>query len=93
MVFAMAATTMQLDTALRDELAQVARQDFQGATLAEALRRLVMEHRLARIAARLQVLRADSQAWADYQAEAALTDNAAGDAMVSARDEYPEANR
>ena len=88
----MGTTTMQLDSSLRDELSQVAREDFQGASLAEALRRLVMEHRLARIAARFEALQADPEAWADYQAEAALTDNAASDAMVRARDEYPEAN-
>jgi len=93
MVPTMAATTMQLDTELRDDLAEVARTDYQGVPLAEALRRLLREHRINRIVARYEELRADPEEWAAYQAEARLTDNAAGDGLPSARDEYPDHNR
>jgi len=89
----MATTTMQLDSELRDELAEVAREDFRGVPLAEALRRLLREHRINRIMARYEELRADPEEWASYQAEAGLTDSAAGDGLPSASDEYPEHNR
>ena len=91
-VSAMATTTMQLDSELRDELAEVARTDYLGVPLAEAVRRLLREHRINRIMARYEELRADPTEWASYQAEARLTDSAAGDALPSARDEYPEHN-
>lgn len=83
---------MQLDTGLRDELAEIARHDFAGVPLAEALRRLVKEHRINRIMARYAELRSDPQEWASYRAEAQLTDNAAGDGLPPGRDEYPEYN-
>lgn len=83
---------MQLDTALRDDLAEIARHDFAGVPLAEALRRLIREHRVNRIMARYAELRADPQEWASYRAEARLTDNAAGDGMPPGEAEYPEYN-
>ncbi|MGH3933394.1 MAG: caspase family protein [Pseudonocardiaceae bacterium] len=91
-VDAMATTTMQLDTELRDQLAHIAQRDFDGATLGEALQRLVTEHRINRIMHRYEQLRADPDEWADYRAETHLTDNAAGDGLPSASDEYPEHN-
>lgn len=91
-VIPMAITTMQLDTELRDSLAEVAREDYHGVPLAEALRRLLREHRINRIMARYEELRADPAEWASYSAEARLTDNAAGDGLPPARDEYPEHN-
>ena len=93
MVFNMAQTTMQIDRELRDDLAEVARIDYHGVPLAEAVRRLLREHRINRIMARYEELRADPEEWASYHAEARLTDNAAGDGVPSARDEYPEHNR
>ena len=92
-VRSMATTTMQLDSELRDDLAEVARTDYHGVPLAEAVRRLLREHRVNRIIARYEELRADPAEWASYQAEAGLTDDAAGDGLPSARDEYPEHNR
>jgi hypothetical protein len=89
----MAITTMQLDSELRDDLAKVARNDYQGVPLAEALRRLLREHRSNHIMARFEELRADPDEWDSYQAEARLTDNTAGDALPPARDEYPEHDR
>lgn len=88
----MATTTMQLDTDLRDELAEIAKKDFSGVPLAEALRRLIKEHRINRIMMRYAELRADPEEWAVYRAEARLTDNAAGDGLPLARDEFPEYN-
>jgi hypothetical protein len=89
----MATTTMQLDTELRDDLAEIARTDYQGVPLAEALRRLLREHRINRILARYEELRADPAEWASYRAEAGLTDGVAGDGLPSARAEYPQHNR
>lgn len=84
---------MQLDAGLRDELAQIAKNDFSGVPLAEALRRLVREHQIKNIMARYAELESDPDEWATYRAEAGLTDNAAADGLPSARDEYPEFNR
>lgn len=89
----MTTTTMQLDSGLRDELAEIAKRDFAGVPLAEALRRLIREHRVNRIMAQYAQLRADPEEWAAYRAEAALTDNAAGDGMPPGHDEYPEFNQ
>lgn len=88
----MANTTMQLDRELRDRLAEIAARDYGGVSLAEALRRLVMEHRFAQIIVRYEQIRADPEEWAGYQAELRLTDNVAGDGLPDARDEYPEYN-
>jgi hypothetical protein len=89
----MSTTTMQLDTGLRDELAEIARRDFSGVPLAEALRRLIREHRVNGIMARYRQLQADPEAWASYRAEAKLTDNAASDGLPPGADEYPEYNQ
>lgn len=89
---AMATTTMQLDGRLRDELAEIARNDFAGVPLAEALRRLIREHQVNKIIMRYAELRSDPQEWATYRAEASLTDNVAGDSLPLGRDEYPEYN-
>ena len=75
----MATTTMQLDGGLRDELAEIAKHDFAGVPLAEALRRLIKEHRVNKIMMRYAELQSDPQEWASYRGEAVLTDNAAGD--------------
>ena len=88
----MGTTTMQLDAALRDELAEIAKSDFSGVPLAEALRRLIKEHRINRIMARYADLRTDPDEWATYRVEAQLTDNAAGDGLPSAAAEFPEYN-
>lgn len=85
-VVAMATTTAQLDCALRDQLAQVAKQDFGGATLGEVVGHLLAEHRINRIMAQYTELRADPDEWADYQAESRLTDNAAGDGSRTRHD-------
>lgn len=81
---------MQLDSDLRDELATIAERDFQGVPLGETVRRLVKEHQINRIMQRYEELRADPEEWASYQAEAQLTDRAAGDGLPDASDEYPE---
>lgn len=93
MLVPMAKTSMQLESGLRDELAEIAERDFHGAPLGEAVKRLVKEHKINRIVQRYEELRADSAEWASYQAEARLTDNAAGDGLPDAREEYPEYHR
>lgn len=84
---------MQLDSALRDELAEIAVRDFEGAALGEVVRRLVREYKIQRILRRYEALRADPEEWASYQAEARLTDSVAGERLPSAAEEYPEYNR
>lgn len=84
---------MQLDSELRDELSEIAKKDFEGVSLAEVVKRLVKEHKINRIMARYEELRADPEEWASYRAESRLTDNVAGDGLPDARDEYPEHNR
>ena len=84
---------MQLDTETRDQLAEIAEHDLGGASLGEALKHLVKEHKINRIVQRYEQLRADPNEWASYQGEARLTDNAVGDGLPSAREEYPEYNR
>ena len=81
---------MQIDSRLRDELAEIAERDFHGVPLGEAVRRLVKEHKINRIMQRYEELRASPEEWATYQAEARLTDNAAGDGLPDAGEEYPE---
>ncbi|WP_240724115.1 MULTISPECIES: hypothetical protein [unclassified Frankia] len=89
----MATTSMQLDSGLRDELAEIAERDFHGVPLGEAVRCLVKEHKISRIMRRYEELRADPEEWASYRAEARLTDDAAGDGLPDAREEYPEYHR
>lgn len=84
---------MQIDSGLRDELAEIAERDFHGAPLGEAVKRLVKEHKINRIMQRYEALRADPEEWANYQAEARLTDDSAGDGLPDALEEYPEYQR
>jgi phage protein D len=85
-------TTMQLESGLRDKLAEIAEQDFDGVTLGEAVRRLIREHEINQIVQRYHELRADPEEWESYQAEARLTDNVAGEGFRDAREEFPEYN-
>ena len=85
-------TSIQIDGGVRDELAKVAEADFGGVSLGEAVRRLIMEHHFARINERYEELRADPTEWESYQVELRLTDNAAGDGLPDAQEEYPEYN-
>lgn len=84
---------MQLDSGLRDDLAKIAERDFHGVSLGEAVRRLIKEHKINRIMQRYEELRADPEKWAGYQTEARLADNAAGDGLPDAAEEYPEYNQ
>jgi hypothetical protein len=88
----MAMTSMQIDSRVRDELAQLAEADFDGVSLGEAVRRLIMEHHFARINERYEELHADPAEWESYQAELRLTGNATGDGLPDAGEEYPEYN-
>lgn len=91
-VRAMAMTTMQIDSKVRDQLAAVAEANLGGVSLGEAVRQLIKEYKFARIMQRYEELRADPEEWASYQAEAKLTDNVAGECLPDAREEYPEYN-
>jgi hypothetical protein len=92
-VEAMAMTSMQIDSKVRDELARVAEGDLGGVSLGEAVRQLIMEHHVAHINRRYEELRADPEEWASYATEARLTDGIAGEALPDAREEYPEYNQ
>lgn len=89
----MALTTIEISSKARAELAKIAEEDFGGASPDKAIWQLIMEHHIAMINARYDELRADPVEWADYQAELRLTDQAAGDGLRDAREEYPEYNR
>jgi hypothetical protein len=69
----MSTTTVKMPAELRDELARVARTDYAGVTLAEAVQRLLGEHEEARlrreIAAGYSRLQQDPAQWAGYLAE------------------------
>lgn len=84
---------MQLDSGVRDDLAEIAERDFDGVPLGDAVRRLVQEHKINHIMRRYEELRADPDEWASYQAEGRLTDNVAGGSLPDAGEEYPEYNR
>jgi hypothetical protein len=79
MLIDMSMTTIKITTELRDRLARLASEDYGGATLAEALRRLLAEHEEREALAAYERLRADEDEWASYRNESRLTDNAAGD--------------
>jgi len=81
---------MQLESGLRDELAEIAERDFDGVSLGEAVRRLVKQYKINKIVRQYEALRADPEEWASYQAEARLTDGVAGELLPDASEEYPE---
>lgn len=85
--------SMQIGSKVRDELTAVAGGRFGGASPSEAVQRLVREHQFEQINRRYEELRADSHERANYQTEARLTDNVAGDGLPSAEEEYPEYNQ
>jgi hypothetical protein len=69
----MSITTVKMPTAVRDKLAQVARADYGGAPLGEAVERLLAEHEEAQlrreVAAGYARLQEDPGEWAAYLAE------------------------
>ncbi len=81
---------MQLDSDLRDELAKLAAQDFQGVSLGEAVNRLIKEHKINRVMRRYEELRSDAEEWANYQADGVAWDATAGDDLPDSGEEYPE---
>ncbi len=84
---------MQLDSALRDELAKLAAQDFHGVPLGEAVNRLIKEHKINRVMRRYEELSTDAEEWANYQADVAAWDATTGDGLPDAGEEYPERAR
>ncbi|MGQ0466650.1 MAG: hypothetical protein ACT4QG_15165 [Sporichthyaceae bacterium] len=75
----MALTSMQVDSAVRDELAEVSEREFGGVALGEALRRLLIEHRVRGIVAAYERLQAEPDQWAEYVDELAEWDATSGD--------------
>jgi predicted transcriptional regulator len=73
----MAVTTIKISTELRDRLSEIA-EDY-GATLADALQRLIDEHEERAALAAYERLRSNTAEWASYQNESLLTDGVAGD--------------
>lgn len=87
----MSSTTIRMTTGTRDRLSAVARQ--YGTSQENALNRLIDEHEMQQVHAAYARLRADPEAWADYQAELAAWATTVGDGLPDARDEYPEYHR
>jgi len=89
----MKATTIRVDISTRDRLAQIADDEFHGASLGEALQRLIDEHEMQTAHAAYARLRSDPAAWDEHHGELADWDVAAADGLGSAADEYPEYNQ
>lgn len=89
---AVADRSMQVNSAVHDELVAVAAEDFEGASPSEAIARLIMEHKIAGIMRRYEELQADPEEWATYQAELREWDCTIGDGLGDASEEYPEYN-
>lgn len=64
-----APTTIKVPVDVRDERARVAREDFDGATLAQAVRSLLEEHTKQTILEAYEQLRARPDDWASYVGE------------------------
>ncbi len=86
----MRATTIRVDISTRERLAQIADNEFHGASLGEAVRRLIDEHEMQAAHAAYARLRSEPAAWAEYEGELAAWDAAAGDGIGGAEEEYPE---
>jgi len=86
---AVRATTIRVDISTRERLAQIAGNEFHGASLGEAVQRLIDEHEMQAAHAAYARLRSDPAAWAEYEGELAAWDAATGDGM-GAEEEYPE---
>lgn len=71
-------TTIKIDTALRDRIAEISG-EVGASTLAETLERLIEEHEMRAAVAAYEELRADPVEWADYQRELAEWDAVTGD--------------
>ena len=69
MLVVMAMTTIKIDTELRDRIAMVGREHYEGVTLAETLNRLIDEHLEKRVLEQYAKLQEDPEEWAEYQAE------------------------
>jgi hypothetical protein len=79
----MSVTTVEIQSEVRDRLAQIAAKDYPGVTLSEVLARLLAEHEDARtrrdIVAGYARLQADPDAWADYMNELSEWDSVTSD--------------
>jgi hypothetical protein len=89
----MKAITIRVDISTRNRLAHIADGEFHGASLGEAVQRLIDEHEMQTAHAAYARLRNDAAAWDEYRGELADLDAASGDGLGSAREEYPEYNQ
>lgn len=89
----MKATTIRVDISTRERLAQIADSEFHGASLGEAVRRLIDEHEMQAAHAAYARLRSYPAAWVAYEKELAAWDVTAGDGIGNADEEYPEYNQ
>ena len=84
----MAVTTIKLQSEIRDRLARVAAEDYAGATLSDAVARLLAEHEEARLNQEMITgydrLRENPEQWASYQAELDEWDVTTGDGLAEA---------
>lgn len=71
-------TTIKIDTALRDRIAEISG-EVGASTLAETLERLIEEHEMRAAVAAYEELRANPTEWADYQRELAEWDAVTAD--------------
>lgn len=91
----MSMTTIKVDRAVRDRLADVARArgTTMGALLEAESRRLAGEQRWTEIeAAYARMQREDPAGWQEYLAELAEWDAAGGESDAAAAQEWPEYN-
>ncbi len=89
MLLSMAITSMQLDSALRDELAELAEKDYNGVPLGEAVRRLIREHKVNQAVEAYERLRADPVEWASYRTELDEWDATSADGLPASGG-YPD---
>jgi predicted transcriptional regulator len=86
----MGTVTVRVSTATRDRIAELA-QDA-GMSMSSVVDEAIRDYKRKRFFEQLneavERTRADPEAWADYQAEVALFDNAAGDGLGT--DDIPE---
>jgi hypothetical protein len=82
----MPVTTMKIQSEVRDRLARVAAEDYAGATLSDALARLLGEHERGRIREAISAayarLREDADQWTAYVSEVDEWDGVTADGIA-----------
>jgi len=81
----MTATSIKVESSVRDDLARVAADELGGVTLNTALAHLLTEHRKAAVLAAYMRLELDPVAWKHYEDELGEWDGVVGDGLVGDR--------